>query len=97
MNWICSRLVIDSFGFSNALFLDMLARFSSRLAMLLLGLSDALLHLIAILLLFVVALMETVLQYVPNYCNPHKYYLYQCGTPPSVLHHGATFTTVAIT
>ena len=47
----------------------MLARFSSRLDMLLLTdrLSDALLHLIAILLFFLVASMETMLQYVPNY------------------------------
>ena len=58
VNRICSRLVVHLFGLSNALFLDMLVRFSSRLDMLLLGLSDALLHLIAILLLFLVASME---------------------------------------
>ena len=61
VNRICSCLVIDSFGLST-LFLDMLARFSSHLDMLLLGLSDALLHLIAIILLhFLVASMETTL------------------------------------
>ena len=58
VNRICSHLLIDldSFGLSNALFLDMLAQYSSRL---LLGLSDALFHFIAILLLFLVASMET--------------------------------------
>ena len=54
VNRICSHLLIDldSFGLSNALFLDMLARFSSRLF----GCS---LTFIAILLLFLVASMET--------------------------------------
>ena len=65
VNRICSRLVIHSFGLSNALFLDMLVRFSSRLDMLLLGLSDALLHLIAILLLFTSCINgDLTLQYV---------------------------------
>ena len=61
VNRICSHLVIDldSFGLSNALFLDMLVRFCSHLDILLLGLSDAFLHFIAILLLFLVASIET--------------------------------------
>ena len=49
VNRICSCLVAHRFIW-NDLFLDMLARFSSRLDVLLLGLSDALLHPIAILL-----------------------------------------------
>ena len=69
VNQICSRLVIDLFGLSNALFLDMLARFSSRLDMLLLGLSDALFNTSHSYNFF----GDFTLQYVSNNCHPHKF------------------------
>ena len=56
--------------------------------MLLLGLSDALLHLIAIVLLFLVASMETLCYSTLTIVILTN--LYPCGTPPSVLHHGAS-------
>ena len=67
----------------------------ARLDMLLLGLSDALLHFIAILLLFVVALME-ILRYSTCLTIVILTNLYQCGTPPSVLHHGASLIKVLV-
>ena len=86
---ICSYVAIDSFGLSNALFLDMLARFSSCLDMLFLGLSDALLHLIAIFLYG-----DFTLQYVSKYCHP-KTFVPMC-TLLSVLHHGASYSIFLI-